>query len=435
LIDSNLCLEQQKMSRTIKDEACSAVADCFKKSNILFAEGSIHVKDLCKADAKRTFTVLYKDPGSIEKEATISVFKDPSKPIEITLNTGIKIHPFPATVANLKKRLCFLEWNALDARALEEEVCREEEPEQDKKTEPSPPSFTTFQKLSYVLSHPKLLSMQERTILLSTIFRVLSFSLGKLNMLPTIPSNFLIYIHAHATFLSYVSSALGIASSTLLLIAEVRNIVRFICDLKIAKANKNKKEIDIVTKKIIYSSIRITALLIQLTLAIVSIACPNIGLILIILMLFSFIMLYIPESITSVRLTQTNIKYLEKIHEYFTKAILRSTVLSDDEKEKMTVKFYHRTFAAKTTKNTSASTTQLLRDIFLPTTPDSITVVTAKSPTALTSFGADPFLNVQEVLPPVHKRTHLTVDELFTRYLEAQKYQNKLARIGLQFLF
>jgi hypothetical protein len=418
IVQPILSLDHPKISSSIIGDVRHSLTELFQQIQLNFdgnAVTKIQFEESPKGRSVRLYTNSEKDVP------TLLFIPKSKKALRITKPNGYTACVQGDIAASVKLALKHLRWNAQDIKIFTH-------------PEPRPLSPDNPQAKKSLLSHPTIISLYKNSYYLASILRVVSFALGKLNTIakPTLEIGKIIQAHAH--LLGLLSSILTIVSGLVNLVPETRNLIAAVKEYSLSKTISNKSETRINTIKMIYYSIRILAILAQIGLGIAAIACPHFALTILIVTIVIFVILYVPESAISIKLSNQNIKYIDSHYIYYQNGILKNDKLSMEEKENAAAQFIFRVFGSKTNRRDPLEQRDLIREIFSKENIKTETTVTVKgSPTALRTPFALGFLEETQTCEETKKITFSeTVSQCFSRFLESQKTMKMLAFCGLQ---
>lgn len=416
-------LDHPKISPILAEEVRSSLAEIFNKTQIVFDEHCI--KDICfdQTSNGRKFSILSKNQqGQSEQIELFIPFTIDA--VHITKSDGSTGYLKGNIVKIARNAFQQLEWSAYDYGIFTHKI--------DLPSEETHQSST--KKASERMIREKINFAQKVAYGVAGVGKIVSFVLGKLQNVFSASSKIGSIIQSHITVIDAVASGVVIFVGTIQLALESFQLYKAYKEYQIAKKLGNESEMEIAKLKMIKYAVRITAALGQIALGILSIACPHLGLLFIILSICIFITFYLPDSALTASIATKMMKYTDGHLNYYLKSILGNEKLTKDEREAAASRFMHRILYSNTESKDpiDLAKRELIGDIFSEKNcqPKKKTIVKG-TPTALRTPFAFGFLEEEDQTPETGMDISQTVPECLKNFIDSQSLKKTLALVGL----
>ena len=345
-------LNHPKISPVITTELKDTLTKLYKQANLQIDTKAFSEISLSRLKRKKIISVYSEG----KKNKTELYFPKFQNAVVITKPDGTKVRIQGEVIIAAKQSFKHLKWSANDLEIFKSKSSQE-----------LPPSSRSLPDIfKAILSTPKIIKAQKAGYLTVTISQVIDFVLGKLHIISQPSSIISQLILANGKLFETLVPAILIFSGTLSFFIECSQVIKACHDYKMAQKHAKAQEVQIAKLKIIRHTIRLIAAISQIGLGILTLTCPHLSLLIIILSILIFILAYAPESVLIYKIADKTQNYANAHFNYYTKGIIENKKLSHQEKERATLKFIHRMIYTKKDfpRSNKVMSRQLLKDIF-----------------------------------------------------------------------
>jgi len=347
-----LRLDHPKISPVITTELRDALTKLYKQANLQIDTKAFSEISLSHFKNRKTITVYSEG----KKNKNELYFPKSQNAVVITKSDGTRVRIQGEVINPAKQSFKHLKWSANDLEIFKSKSSME----------PTSCTRSLPDVFKAILTTPKIIKAQKAGYLIVTIIKCIDFVLGKLNSFAQPTSIISQLILANGKLFETLVPAILIFTGALSFFLECSQVIKACHDFKLAQKHAKAQEIQIAKLKIIRYTIRLIAAITQIGLGILTITCPQLSLLIIILSILIFIMSYAPECFLIYKIAEKTNTYANAHFIYYTKGIIENKNLSHKEKECAALKFIDRMIFTKKdfSKPKEAMSRQLLKEIF-----------------------------------------------------------------------